>query len=384
MILEVNQMGHVFYIGILITTIPLLAGNDVIQPKSYNLEQFLNASERELRAHKKQLDTLEKQGTLQITPSQAQLFYPDPIANREQIEKNILLATNRKPLINPRWYSLNFARNLFTPKQMSTLNKVIAEDEKIHTEGGTALYHSTNPYAYGDSYIRTQAEELIRALQGEPEKPSQWLMLRNWRYNSASEKEKRKEYLSIGTEMDAYEDVAANLMSCSLGLPSTQEGESALYFWLQKRSAQNPFTPIIDISSQYSRELNETSWKLYDEVNKLGNAIDTGILLQAEVKDKHLLNKIAYPSKEWGVKTEYPIQESENVIKTPSKLIETMMHTPSKIQIKDPQARMILTGDLMLDPTNPKVRANVSFKAYANNQEALDTFHTNVDTYFAQ
>jgi len=402
MILEVNQMGHVFYIGILITTIPLLAGNDVIQPKSYNLEQFLNASERELRAHKKQLDTLEKQGTLQITPSQAQLFYPDPIENREQFEKGAYdYAGGKKPWINPRWYGGNAAHTVFTPKELSELNRVMTEDEKIHAKGGATVYHSTVPFAYGQSYIRTKAEDMVRELQGQPVAPSKWLMLRNWRDNFSTEKGKRQQYLATGLmgidTGNAYDEaphIAADMISCSTGLPYIGRMESALYFWKQKGSSKKHVLPPLHISGQYGPELENISYELYDEIEKLDNAINTGILLQAAVKDKRLLDKLMYPSRGYGYKwkPEIGAGESKRTLETSQEVFETMMHKPSALetdtwhspQLGGPQTRTVLTGDFMLDPTNPKVRANVAFNAYADNQEALDKFHTKIDAYFAQ
>lgn len=45
---------------ILSVNISFVAGDNASKPKAYNIEQFLNTTDRELRAHKKQLDELQK------------------------------------------------------------------------------------------------------------------------------------------------------------------------------------------------------------------------------------------------------------------------------------------------------------------------------------
>lgn len=202
------------------------------------------------------------------------------------------------------------------------------------------------------------------------------------------EKDKRKEYLATGTWDDHSE--AEHLMSCSIGLSSSAEGESSLYFWLQKRTARNT-SPPIQFSGQYGPEMTNLAKELNDEVGNLHNALETGVLLQMISKDKSLLNKLMYTSAPYGYKHTYSLgtRESERKLNTSTELIEAMTQKPSEFsthqpQLGNPQTRVILTADKMLDSTNPTIRKNIEFNAYAGNQKALDEFHAKVDAHFAQ
>jgi hypothetical protein len=377
-----------------ISTSALIVANDTAKIKNFNLEQFLNATDWTLRAHKKQLDELEKQGKLNISPSQAQLFYPDPVKNRENIQERLReysYRTQGRPIIDPRWYGGAVAPTILDLGQRQALNKAMAKDQKIHKKGGVAVYHSTNPYAYGQSYIRTKEQDLILELQGTPVLPSKWLAFRDIDQHQDRSREKaiRKDYLAIGTVNDEIPRNSEYLMACSVGLPATGEKESSLYFWLQNTNMQRRVFPPMQFSGQYGSTLDSVADELNKEVSALRRSTGTGILLQVAFKDKNKLDKLMYSSAGFGLKNRYHVgeKESKRILEKPKEVIETMMHKPSEFRTDDlqsnaPQTRIVLTGDQLLDPTNPKIRKNVEVNAYTDNQEALDAFHTKVDAVF--
>lgn len=381
------------FLFLVCNSVLVVAGVSPIKPKSYNLEQFFNATNTELRAHKKQLDELQKNGKLSITPSQAQLFYSnsDPVVSRYQLTENLGMATGKS-------FALNSAR-IFTPEQISALNKATDEEQRIYDNGGVAVYHSTQPEHWGTSYIRSKDADFILDITGTPVAPSKMLLLRDTicRTNIEAEKATRKKYLKHGVprpEVDMEKHHTANLLSCNIGVAGNSlEGvsSSSLEYWLKKKNAN---LPAIDL------EKTLESHNLIDEKTvkeKLQNALDefklsttTGVLLQLAFKNKKMVDDIMYSSQPFGYTQEYEFGEKEprRKLAKPTTIIDAIMRQPSafeknKYQINTPQMRVVLTADQLLDATNPEIRKNVEINAYVDNENAMNEFRTRVDAIFA-
>lgn len=386
----------------------VVTGDGPSKPKSYNLEQFINASDRELRAHKKQLDELQKRGKLNITPSQAQLFYPDPIANRNSLEVNLRGTTGKSKPVDSSIYERFFgpkgpsrAHTVLSPEQLNVLNKAMEKEQEVYDKGGAVMHHSTKPAYYAHSYIRTKEHDFILDVLGTPVAPSKSLLLRDsvCRTDIEAEKEKRKEYLARGIpshNKDWYHK--ENLLSCNVGLVGNSiteydTGESTLYFWLKKQNV-NPVYLDIGSESQTITGQNLLRDNLEKALDEFDSATKSGVLLQLAFKNKKKLDKIAYSARPFGYKQEYKVTKNKdgftrvNKIEKPTDIIDAMMQQPSGFEpshkIDTPQMRVVLTADKLLDAANPEVRKSVEINAYTENQETLDKFHTQVDTIFAR
>ncbi len=381
------------YLVLAVVSTPIFSGDKASKPKLYNLEQFLNASAGELWAHKKQLDELQKEGILSITPSQAQLFYSysDPVVSRDQLAANLGMATGKSfPLDNAR---------IFTPEQIRALNKVTDEEQRIYDNGGVAVYHSTQPEHWGASYIRSKDADFILDITGTPVAPSKMLLLRDTicRADLKAEKATRKKYLKHGVprpEVDMEKHHAANLLSCNIGVAGNSlEGasSSSLEYWLKKKNAN---LPAVDLEKTLeSRNLigeKTVKEKLQNALDEFKLSTTTGVLLQLVFKNKKKVDDIMYSSQPFGYKQEYEFGEKEPRLKLakPTTIIDTIMQQPSafeknKYQINTPQMRVVLTADQLLDATNPEIRKNVEINAYVDNENAMNEFRTRVDAIFA-
>jgi hypothetical protein len=390
----------VSFLLVLFISIPIAAGekagaptsvfdyfkNWTKQPKSkklknYTIEQFLDAPEEELEAHKQLLDDLQKKGELNITPSQAHLFYPDPLVNRYKLEKRIKARIDKK--------YMEFPSDILSPGQLSALNKAMAEEQKIYDNGGATVYHSTQPDTYGHSYIHNKRHDFVLDILGTPVMPSKFLLLRDPicdRTDIESEKQKREEYLSQGISDDwSYRK---DLLSCNLSLGNTTPGEASLDFWLDNHNVNRLSLDLgIGSKSQLIPRIYSLKEKVQKALQDFKQTTKTGVLLQIAFKNKKMIDDIMYHAKPFGFKKYYKIGEQKSKLEKPTNILDTMMQKPSEFSrddIQEEQVRVVLTADKMLNATDPEIRHNVTINAYTDNQKALNKFHTQVDAAFAR
>lgn len=112
------NMIHIFFV--ITASASLFAGDSANRSTSYDFKQFLNASKQELQDYKRQLDELQAQDKLHITPTEAQFFYPDPVTNRTEFKSNVRYANRAR----------HTTHTILKPEQIAVLNKAMATEKK--------------------------------------------------------------------------------------------------------------------------------------------------------------------------------------------------------------------------------------------------------------
>lgn len=399
----------------MLLVVGLLIFSYLYPSNDFNLEKFLNSSPAELRKRKEELVTLEKQKNLKITPSEAQLFYPDPVKNQEKLYEQLRIIVGKDSLKKSledtqAGWNQGKAQDVFKPEQLIALNNAMAKEKQVYDAGGLTVYHSTQPEYYAHAYVRTKVAELLSELYGTPVAPSNMLLLRDpevYGLELQKAKKRRKELL-LGIVPDFA--TSDHVISANIGIagntaePLPGEGllSSTMKYWLQKFNWMHNKSLKLELGKNTPDNVRK---ELDDAINQYAQKNQTGTLLQLVFKSKRLAKKVMYVSGALGLKRDFKKNDivktvralSERPIKLEKKLKEEIDSVRSYFQeidsvrsydkevfkeverLESLQARVIFTSDMLLDPTNAKVRKNFEVVPYTDNPQALDEFHKKVD-----
>lgn len=397
-----NYTKLLLYIGLVSSAL-------VCPSDDFNLEKFLNSPPEVLRKRKAELVRREKQGTLKITPSEAQLFYPDPVENQKKLYGQLRTVIGHDTLLNSlgdtlAGFKYDKAQIVLTPQQLKVLNDVMAKEKQVYDADGLTVYHSTQPHHYAHSYVRTKVAELVSELQGNPVAPNKMLLLRDTsscKSTPEGQKKLRKDWISKQGGMD--EKHADYLLSCNIGvagstaIPMRQEGtfSSTIRFWLQKYNVKSIYNRPVRFKLDDKDVADSIKGDLNDAISQYANTTKTGTLLQLIFKDKALANKVMYNAYPGGMKREYAgknVQETISALSEKPSTLEKSLATsptyeseiPEYNRLENLQTRIALTTDKLLDASNPKVRKSFEVVPYTENPQALDEFHKKVDSAIDQ
>lgn len=376
--------------------------------KSYTLAEFLNSSDAELIDHKQQLDKLIAQQKLNLPQSQAMLFYPDPISNKKELTYILDKVENegRQPegWYNS-WYNKIFQEKkpLYAPGIDKALNDAMKTENKENAQGHIVLYHSTQPNLYAQSYLNTQLQKLALELKGK-KIDTETLLMRdlNKPRSYEAEKAKRKELFGA-SEFFTFSDhpeseylISTNpaVTSNTIKTLAGNMGESTLYFFLKKQNFVFKEGTLPLFAPRDNKLLDQIIKKktseLSDMVRDFNKKTNTGVLLQFIVKDDNLARKIIYNAQPFGVKNylSFHGQPIADPTTDPTTILKTMRINPAAFKesyllpnpfgIQSQQARIVITGDKLLDLENPAVK-EFDVKAYTGSEKSLKEFQQKVD-----
>lgn len=315
------------------------------------------------------------------------------------------------------------------PGYQDAICEAIQQERQINKNGGLVLYHVTNPINYAFHYIdtalymvhkRVAAQEFVTTLKN----PYSMLILRQGIPFDHSPSQTLKKYKNppiLDDPSDGYEtafsihydqqdDTRQFLLSCNGSLFGnfSEGGSSAFGYWttyelpVYKQYLQFSFAdkyPILPLDNKL--ELFTDAIKAFAESNQ------RGVMLQLCFTNKELLDEVSYVAHPGGFG--YGPVEIEGVsYNTTSELLTRLRQgnltscdgsceplykdgviTTSPLQqeadrINALQYRLILTQDLLLNPSNTRVAEYFSVHAYVENKQALDKFHTQIDALVAE
>jgi hypothetical protein len=428
-------MNYSFVYLVLLSILPLCAQNDVY--KTYTVQEFLDAPESELRAYKKKLDALIEQKKLNLPPSQAMLFYPNPVDNQELL-LNQFQEWNAIPTPKPTLFQRFFFSNKGTQIDRNVdrvLNSAMKAEENAHRRGGVILYNSTNPEVYAKNLIDTSAKKLDLETKGKKTN-SEMLLLRDPTKHQSYEQEraKRKHFLKEGAFYEHSE--GEYLLSCNVGLtgntidPSRRvigtdnailgPGESTLKYFLKKLNVNTPKNLVIAPTADDSlldEQLKLARPELEAAAKKFSEQSHTGILLQLILKDEKLAKKVLYNSLPGGRRrNENAFRESllhGKKVTDPLTILRAIRTEPHAFAIPQKkvdigrerdfkgyfgidlkrdfqecldsqQLRTVLTGKGLLNMDDPEVAKNFAVHAYSADDKNLKEFQGTVHTVMNQ
>jgi hypothetical protein len=303
----------------------------------------------------------------------------------------------------------------FFVTELAKLDPLFTTEKELNKDKNIILYHGMATSIYAADYIGTRLQlmdkpnnqDFLSLRQGleqhvaeqntqtiENERNIRKNFLEKSGYNQKPDEQTIE---ALACESDALDprdnDTPKNnyRVSCSPSLTgSTDYGrsslESALFAAVCNSGPRVKFdTHNVpqEMMQRYRARLDSATQALSDQCP------DSGILLQMALSQK-LADKSVYASLPYGFKHNiYTKQTPSQKLEKPSQLFAEVHNNPFNVHVKhtddncsgvDPlQLRLIVDKSLLLNPNNPEVREGFKVKAYAMNQEALDTFHREVD-----
>lgn len=286
---------------------------------------------------------------------------------------------------------------------------IIASERSFNKQGGYVLYHATKPEHYALHYIDTKiyllyqkklkrltrfvAPRMLILRQCIPLDPNPKETLRNFRKPPLKLGE-QPSFIQSQRFSDYYDlnpEVRQALLSCNGSLFGNihMMGACTFAYWIQKGNCSTHTWDFEQWIKKYAslEQLLQCKRQAFEAVvAHFCQASKTGVLLQLCFKNKSLLDKTSYISQYYGYGYKSFMVGNSAITKTSAmlaKLIEGIVAEDEKLKT-GLEYRLILTQNLLLNPLNPKVAENFSINAYIANQEALDTFHAQVDAIVAE
>ncbi|HEV2916280.1 MAG TPA: hypothetical protein VGW78_00880 [Candidatus Babeliales bacterium] len=281
----------------------------------------------------------------------------------------------------------------------SAIRALLEREYRYNNQEYYILYHATTLTNYAMHYIDTSLYNLNEHIIKNTDNysvPQSYLILRQPSPNQPQEsiaiqKSKREQYIKqgVGFGWNALKRHQRYLMSCNYALSGNnarmRSGESSLEYWLLNFNLDvlgtiyKPFDliyakyPEIKLfAKQYTPAFNEA-------INNLHSQALCGVMIQIIFKSSDLLRACVYTSSIGGYKTGIWLH-GDRYISDPVEILQAITHTPYLIDsnIDIIQFRLILTDDLLLDPSHVQVKNNIEMYAQTVNQEALETFHDKI------
>lgn len=275
------------------------------------------------------------------------------------------------------------------------VDKIMAEETKFSEMGFRILYHSTLPIYYALQYINTQlALRQKRIIEGKSVPKNIPLLLRQTTGSKhVKNKDIQQQFLQKGSKSD-YDDWQF-LLSCNPALTSnlSNPGECTLTYWNGKQNVHG--LPISESKKILNTMLEQyedlVSYidvfkdRINDSVKKLDASLKTGVLLQLVFKDPILAQESIYVSAPLGEKRSVSIadKKTESILD----IMKAFSSPEPSLHARDIdyiQYRVVLTDSLLLDVFNERIYENFEIHAYANPQEALETFHKEISSIMEQ
>jgi hypothetical protein len=277
----------------------------------------------------------------------------------------------------------------FTNIDPDQVDAIMAAEKKFFEMGFHILYHSTQASYYALHYIDTQLALLYkRLIEGESVPKNIPLRLRQKTGSKHIEnKNLQQRFINKGAKNDLRD--RQFLLSCNPALTSnfSNPGECTLRYWDEKENIHG--LPISHLEEKLNEILEQYhdhdivpyidvfKDRIDDSVRRLDASLKTGVLLQLVFKDPILAQKSIYVSEPFGKKRLVKMADSttENILD-----IMKAFSSPelSLYDINGIQYRVVLTDTLLLDVFNKNIYENFEIHAYANPQEALETFHQEI------
>ncbi len=313
------------------------------------------------------------------------------------------------------------------PGYKDVIQEAIKHERCVNNSGGLVLYHVISPVNYVFDYIdtalygaqqRLMAGKIVAALKH----PCSMLILRSGLPKDTNSFETLKKYKNppllkdasdgyeriFSLEYDQNEDNSPYLLSCTGSLFGCflENGSSTYDYWRSDTVSfdQDAFLrasfieqyPSLSISPEKQQDLIHCM-RLFTESNL------RGVLLQLCFTDKALLDEVSYVAHPGGFGygpvmiegIEYNTTSTVLTLLLQGNLgscdgaCESVVIEPGILKIHNAaqeadrinslQYRLILTDDLLLNPSNERISSNFSVKAYVEHAHALATFHTAVD-----